>query len=593
MTQKTRAEIDADIAALLADNSANEITPADVRTIFTDVVDSTIWYDEAPSAEPGANAVDSVNGQTGTVTLDADDVGALSAADGALKAPSASPTFTGTVTFTGATIVGLDSKADQSALDAAVATATALDGRVEDLETDAADVIDFTEATADEIIQGVGGNVYMTPEKLAAALAVQVVGEATGTVTINGFNGINQLYNMTGNVTLGGIFNDVYPEYTVRFVADAAREFDFGSGLTVPATLPQEGDPGVIDLTTGQILKLEIARINNNDVISVIVSGIDIAGAAADIIPAFGTASLSPAIGTDAQTFTASYSLTQGSPSPAITYAYTYNGETVTAETTDELGTATGDDGEYIVTITATNSSGSDEITATARIGNAMPTFVGYTYAFSLSTTAIAMALPVGALEGDWVQLNAVQQNSVDSGLPTDFTQLDTDIPRLSSDTDEQYRVAKAGKVLTAGDITATEITGIPIRANSTIVMTVWRGVDTAAWDSAVFNRSASLAATALALPSVTPAQPAILLAQISAGSAGEWFDDVVIDEDGWTIINDDDPGTGTTNSRYGLVLAYRQWKSAASNTPTATLGATTPDLTITTTVSTLIGPAD
>ncbi|GMG82586.1 hypothetical protein LNKW23_17990 [Paralimibaculum aggregatum] len=60
MTQRTRAEMATQIATLLADNSAGDISAADVRTVATDLADSALWLDE--------DAVASVAGLTGTVT---------------------------------------------------------------------------------------------------------------------------------------------------------------------------------------------------------------------------------------------------------------------------------------------------------------------------------------------------------------------------------------------------------------------------------------------------------------------------------------------------------------------------------------------
>jgi hypothetical protein len=53
MAQKTRAEVEAAIATLLADNTDGSISPEDVRSVFTDIMDSVTWYDEDDEGEGG------------------------------------------------------------------------------------------------------------------------------------------------------------------------------------------------------------------------------------------------------------------------------------------------------------------------------------------------------------------------------------------------------------------------------------------------------------------------------------------------------------------------------------------------------------
>jgi hypothetical protein len=72
MAQKTRAEVDAAIAANTPDNSVQFVTPALMRSTLEDLMDSALWHDEG-----GAGPVESVNGYTGAVALTATDVGAI------------------------------------------------------------------------------------------------------------------------------------------------------------------------------------------------------------------------------------------------------------------------------------------------------------------------------------------------------------------------------------------------------------------------------------------------------------------------------------------------------------------------------------
>jgi len=48
MAQVTRATFASSVASLLADNSAGDISAADMRSLMTDLEDSAKWYDEAP-----------------------------------------------------------------------------------------------------------------------------------------------------------------------------------------------------------------------------------------------------------------------------------------------------------------------------------------------------------------------------------------------------------------------------------------------------------------------------------------------------------------------------------------------------------------
>lgn len=113
MAQVTRAAWEASLAATINDNNSGDVTVAEIRKILEDLQDSVTWFDEGSSAaiavedegsslttnvtkfnftgagvtvtEPvanemlvtvsgGAAPVDSVNGQTGAVVLDADDI---------------------------------------------------------------------------------------------------------------------------------------------------------------------------------------------------------------------------------------------------------------------------------------------------------------------------------------------------------------------------------------------------------------------------------------------------------------------------------------------------------------------------------------
>jgi hypothetical protein len=51
MAQMTRAEFDAILAALIEDNTAQSITPDDLRTVIDALMDSVLWYDEGDAGQ--------------------------------------------------------------------------------------------------------------------------------------------------------------------------------------------------------------------------------------------------------------------------------------------------------------------------------------------------------------------------------------------------------------------------------------------------------------------------------------------------------------------------------------------------------------
>lgn len=47
MAQVSRSTFTTNLGTLINDNTTNDITPADVRSVFTDLEDSAAWFDEA------------------------------------------------------------------------------------------------------------------------------------------------------------------------------------------------------------------------------------------------------------------------------------------------------------------------------------------------------------------------------------------------------------------------------------------------------------------------------------------------------------------------------------------------------------------
>jgi hypothetical protein len=52
MAQVSRSTFSTNLATLINDNSVEDVTPAEVRSIFTDLEDSAGWYDEVVNSIP-------------------------------------------------------------------------------------------------------------------------------------------------------------------------------------------------------------------------------------------------------------------------------------------------------------------------------------------------------------------------------------------------------------------------------------------------------------------------------------------------------------------------------------------------------------
>ena len=51
MTKRTKTELASQVSSILPDNTTAEISPADIRSVFTDVGDSlTFWDDTKPAS---------------------------------------------------------------------------------------------------------------------------------------------------------------------------------------------------------------------------------------------------------------------------------------------------------------------------------------------------------------------------------------------------------------------------------------------------------------------------------------------------------------------------------------------------------------
>ena len=69
MTKRTRTELTSQVSDLLLDNTSGLISPEDVRSVFTDVGDSLLFWDDTV---PASSSESCVKGETkfGSVTVD-------------------------------------------------------------------------------------------------------------------------------------------------------------------------------------------------------------------------------------------------------------------------------------------------------------------------------------------------------------------------------------------------------------------------------------------------------------------------------------------------------------------------------------------
>jgi len=54
MTKRTKTELTSQVSNLLPDNTVGEISPSDVRSVFTDVSDSLLFWDNTVPASESA-----------------------------------------------------------------------------------------------------------------------------------------------------------------------------------------------------------------------------------------------------------------------------------------------------------------------------------------------------------------------------------------------------------------------------------------------------------------------------------------------------------------------------------------------------------
>ena len=60
MTKRTKTELTSQVSSLLPDNNLGEISPSDIRSVFTDVGDSLLFWD---STIPASSTEDCVKGE--------------------------------------------------------------------------------------------------------------------------------------------------------------------------------------------------------------------------------------------------------------------------------------------------------------------------------------------------------------------------------------------------------------------------------------------------------------------------------------------------------------------------------------------------
>jgi hypothetical protein len=146
--------------------------------------------------------------------------------------------------------------------------------------------------------------------------------------------------------------------------------------------------------------------------------------------------------------------------------------------------------------------------------------------------------------------------------LPSGFTLIGSVLPRLNSSLGNNYRTMFAEKVLDSTDIAAKKIVIPNIGARTPAFLVAFKNVTTFT-RSPQWLRSAEFAANQQALPVMTVAAPAIVIAW---GGRGSGLRPDPSYSAGYTVLNNQQ--SATTGSRYAGCLGVCEVESG--NTPTA-----------------------
>lgn len=197
----------------------------------------------------------------------------------------------------------------------------------------------------------------------------------------------------------------------------------------------------------------------------------------------------------------------------------------------------------------------------------------------SVNDTNLQLSLPSGTRTGDYALFWYAKNNgSANVAFPSGFTQLVSDVARLSATNGENYRVGCAAKVLDATDISNGFVTQPDVQIVSTIAMPVFRNRTATVMTTGNFTRTASLAANTVALESETST------AQFSAIAVAAIFharEKRTASISGWTQLTIDSWGGADNINRQAIRLFILEMGSGATAAGTVTISGSA-DLTIT-----------
>lgn len=399
----------------------------------------------------------------------------------------------------------------QTAADTAQATA---DGAVP-----ASFTVPIPKATVQQYWEAVGGYYYVDPATIAAARQVQAIAFVSGDFEFDGYAGINQFIAPTDNTTVKLIANAPHDRYTLAIKGGKSPSLT----VTIDASLlfPDLPAAGVVAL--GETLTLVLRKFTADGEVFSIVESPSLVGDPPLTAPTVVAWPMLPVNGAALQTFDGAPSVT-GNEQPTLAYTHALNGDVIGGATARAYSATTGQDGEFVHTVVATNATGvSSPFVAKTYIGPPPPRFVSAnTYRNSLSTTVnlpLLAGVEFSPAEGDFALCVAAQQDIVDNAIPTDFDRIATSVPRQSgtSQSGDHFRMEVSADYLTAANITDGFIGGVYVRSNSMSNISIWRGVSSYLIDTANRTAGGILTAAGVDIQRLTLTNPARAL--VFAGS--------------------------------------------------------------------------
>lgn len=541
----------------------------------------------------GAGAVQSVNDQTGAVTITAASIGAATTAAVAAKADSSAVTAgLAEKADAATTTAALAAKADDAATTAALATKAAatdvttlgddlgaVDIRLEAVEDALAAPEPLAEPTVADILTAADKFLSNNPKTNSDTMTPLVHGVVGSTLSVDATLRREQIWTLSGNLALNGITDTLQGSVKLRFKSTGPYTITPAADIRV-----RSADTSPIVTTNGKEACLVIsARTDSGGTRRTEIERIDVFDTAPLVAPNIVSTSIStgglvqPWSNTPGATFTITENVT-GNLAPTVTRTMTFNGA-ADAQTSSTFSGPTGLKGKFRITTAAINASGSATPFVTeAWIGLRAPDFIGETHGDRTGTTAgsVNVSIHGSALAGDMAILATVQQSASDIAPPTGFVALDAAIPRIASGgttSGNNMHFQLFYKVLDAADILAG-LFAVSLNGNSFALLTILRGCAVATWDNADFTRSAALVTTATLNSSTVVATDAALeLMYVYSGS----YEDgpKIASATGFTLGTTFDltgsPDTGASD--YGCSTLRREVSNGTLGSVTVTVG--------------------